>query len=226
MPIKSFGARTLLAPSMLKAMPTIALRLESFGGQGVGFGHCPSASVGQMHNCRGQLRYCGTSANHASAYLTRRHWLCVLHCSYLAFARKPVWLELQREGLASIRDSLFAPLSVQEARSILQGRQLGVASLRLLPKRIGMRPIVNLGRSSYMSFPAPRAPGAAQRRQRARRIHLSFRPVNFHLQSLHKARAPPECGIAMSHRCQHLMAAACPVYISATAEACGPDVPI
>ena len=96
-----------------------------------------------------------------------------------------------------------------EARSILQGRQLGVASLRLLPKRVGMRPIVNLGRASYMSFPAPRAPGSAQRRQRTRRIHLSFRPVNFHLQSLHKVRAPPLCGIG----CQLLKAGACPVHI-------------
>lgn len=51
-----------------------------------------------------------------------------------------MWLELQREGLARVRDALFAPLSVQEARSILQRRQLGVASLRLLPKRTGMLP--------------------------------------------------------------------------------------
>ncbi|BDA46320.1 probable telomerase reverse transcriptase [Coccomyxa sp. Obi] len=121
--------------------------------------------------------------------LLRAHFYCTESEAYrqqVFYYRKPVWLELQREGLASVRDSLFAPLSIPEARSILQGRQLGVASLRLLPKRIGMRPIVNLGRSSYMSFPAPRAPGTAWRRQRARRIHMSFRPVNFHLQSLHK----------------------------------------
>jgi hypothetical protein len=66
-----------------------------------------------------------------------------------------------------------------------------------------MRPIVNLGRSSHVSLPAapaPRAAAAAQQqpggaRQRARRprrprVRLSFRPVNFHLQNVHKARAP------------------------------------
>jgi hypothetical protein len=49
-----------------------------------------------------------------------------------------------------------------------------------------MRPIVNLGRSSHMSFPASKTPGGAWRQRRARRIHLNFRPVNFYLQSLHK----------------------------------------
>jgi hypothetical protein len=57
----------------------------------------------------------------------------------LACGRKPVWLELQRQGLAQVRASLFRPLSAAEARATLQGRQLGVAALRLLPKRTGAR---------------------------------------------------------------------------------------
>jgi hypothetical protein len=51
--------------------------------------------------------------------------------------RKPVWLRLQRAGLVRLRATLFSPLTVPEARRILQGRQLGIASLRLLPKRTG-----------------------------------------------------------------------------------------
>ncbi len=51
--------------------------------------------------------------------------------------RKPVWLELQTAGLAIVKGTLFSPLARSEARHILQARQLGVASLRLLPKRSG-----------------------------------------------------------------------------------------
>ena len=59
----------------------------------------------------------------------------------------------------------------------------------------GMRPIVNLGRASHVSLPAAPAhapaplPAGAARRRRPKRLRLSFRPVNFHLQNLHKVCA-------------------------------------
>ena len=48
-----------------------------------------------------------------------------------------MWLQLQRAGLAAVRDGLFRPMAPAEARATLQGRQLGIAALRLLPKRTG-----------------------------------------------------------------------------------------
>lgn len=55
----------------------------------------------------------------------------------------------------------------------------------------GMRPIVNMGRSSHMSFLAPRAPAGGRSHRRGQRIRLSFRPINFHLQSLHQVSILP-----------------------------------
>ena len=51
-------------------------------------------------------------------------------------------------------------------RPSLQARKLGVARLRLLPKRAGMRAILNLGCASTVRFPGARQPAGACARSR------------------------------------------------------------
>ena len=48
-----------------------------------------------------------------------------------------MWLELQRQAHAKLRADVYSPMSAAEAQSILQSRKLGIASLRLLPKKSG-----------------------------------------------------------------------------------------
>ena len=48
-----------------------------------------------------------------------------------------MWLELQRQALLKLRSEVYRPLPAVKARSILQSRRLGIASLRLLPKKSG-----------------------------------------------------------------------------------------
>ena len=55
-----------------------------------------------------------------------------------------------------------------------------------MPVHPGMRPIVNLGKASRLTFKA-----AVARRNRSLRVQhtvMSFRPVNFHLQRLHRVK--------------------------------------
>ena len=48
-----------------------------------------------------------------------------------------MWLELQRQAHAKLRAAVYNPVSAAEAQSILHSRTLGIASLRLLPKKSG-----------------------------------------------------------------------------------------
>ena len=51
--------------------------------------------------------------------------------------RKPVWAALAAEAVGALQGGQFTALSQREARAVLEGRRLGVARLRLLPKRTG-----------------------------------------------------------------------------------------
>lgn len=48
-----------------------------------------------------------------------------------------MWAALSKAATKDLQEKQFTALPQQEARSILQGRKLGVARLRLLPKRSG-----------------------------------------------------------------------------------------
>lgn len=53
--------------------------------------------------------------------------------------RKPVWLELQRQAHLKLQAHVYSPVSAAEAQNILKSRKIGVASLRLLPKKSGAK---------------------------------------------------------------------------------------
>ena len=164
-----------------------------------------------------------------------------------------MWLELQRQAHAQLRAVVYSPVSAAEAQTILQSRKLGIASLRLLPKKsgnpspqehrttctgsclrvgslqtaswlpqgwgssctffqspaaispwlrqccacpTGMRPIVNLGKASRITFRA--AGGRRSRVLPAQQTVMSFRPVNHHLQRLHRVTVTSELSPLLS----------------------------
>ncbi len=49
-----------------------------------------------------------------------------------------MWAEMTRGALAALGSALLTPVTAEAARRCLQARQLGIARLRLLPKRNGM----------------------------------------------------------------------------------------
>ncbi len=51
-----------------------------------------------------------------------------------------MWARLAQAAVRELEGSQFEPVPRQQAQAILQGRKLGVAKLRLLPKRTGGGP--------------------------------------------------------------------------------------
>jgi telomerase reverse transcriptase len=64
------------------------------------------------------------------------------------FYRRPLWEVLQRTALDELRRAQFQELGPEEVRALAERgrRTLGVGLLRLRPRVIGLRPIVNLSR--------------------------------------------------------------------------------
>ncbi|PSC73504.1 telomerase reverse transcriptase [Micractinium conductrix] len=125
------------------------------------------------------------------APLLRAHFYCTESEAYrqqVFYYRKPVWAALARDATEELQQRQFAPLAARQAQAILQARKLGVARLRLLPKRAGMRAILNLGCASTVRFPGARQPAGtgAKRGRRAPAVKLTFRPVNSLLQNVYQ----------------------------------------
>ena len=68
------------------------------------------------------------------------------HRNQLFYFRHDVWRKLAEPSLRSLKATNFDELEPSTARTILASKTLGLGQLRLLPKRKGMRPIVNLRR--------------------------------------------------------------------------------
>lgn len=58
--------------------------------------------------------------------------------------RKPVWAKLKNTAYEGLTGKMYTPLPATAAQACLQARSLGVAKLRLLPKKTG-QPRVELG---------------------------------------------------------------------------------
>ena len=74
--------------------------------------------------------------------------LCLLSLAL----RKPVWARLQATALDQLLLERYTPIPTATAKDMLLARQLGIAKIRLLPKRSGMRPITLLGCESVVTF--------------------------------------------------------------------------
>ena len=71
----------------------------------------------------------------------------------LQYYRKPVWSLFRCLSIQKlIQGKHFKTLSYAQARQNLKQQQMGLSTLRLLPKSTGMRPIAQLSRSQYFNF--------------------------------------------------------------------------
>ena len=64
------------------------------------------------------------------------HASSCISCTSL-FCRKPVWAKLKNAAYEGLTGKLYTPLPATAAQACLQSRSLGVAKLRLLPKKTG-----------------------------------------------------------------------------------------
>jgi telomerase reverse transcriptase len=69
-----------------------------------------------------------------------------VHRQRLFFYRHDVWRHIAEPSMASLKAKMFEEVGHDDARRILETRDLGFAQLRLLPKQATMRPIMNLRR--------------------------------------------------------------------------------
>ena len=138
--------------------------------------------------------------------LIRAHFFCTESESYrqqVFYYRKKVWHRLSSATLDGLSGTQFAPLPTRTAESILKSRKLGVAKIRLIPKRLGMRCIVNMGRRYRMVFKAPKV----RRRTSANNVDTEaaaatpqkiFSTINSQLVGIHtilkfEATRHPDC---------------------------------
>lgn len=68
------------------------------------------------------------------------------------YYRKPVWGKMVKEAYEETISKHFYPISDTHARAILSKRKIGVSKIRLLPKRTGLRLLVNMSRTSEVRF--------------------------------------------------------------------------
>jgi telomerase reverse transcriptase len=64
----------------------------------------------------------------------------------LFFFRHDVWRYVAEPTMAALKGKMFEEVSLTDANRILDSRQLGFSQVRLLPKGITARPIMNLGK--------------------------------------------------------------------------------
>lgn len=68
------------------------------------------------------------------------------HRNRLFFFRHDVWRRLTEPSLTALKLSMFEEMKPTQARHLLNARVLGFSQMRLLPKKSGFRPIMNLRR--------------------------------------------------------------------------------
>jgi telomerase reverse transcriptase len=69
-----------------------------------------------------------------------------VHRNRLFYFRHDVWRMLTEPSLSSLKLSMFDEMPTERANKLLSQRPLGFSLIRLLPKRVGVRPITNLKR--------------------------------------------------------------------------------
>lgn len=68
----------------------------------------------------------------------------------LFFFRHDVWRHVAEPSMAALKHKMFEEVTLEEAARILDSRQLGFSQVRLLPKGISVRPIMNLRKKMIM----------------------------------------------------------------------------
>ena len=82
--------------------------------------------------------------------------------NHIYYYRKPVWAALRRQNIADLGKSLYRKVSSVEAYKLLgsgSGRRLGFSTIRFVPKKKGLRPLLNLSKRSKAIVKAPKRLG-------------------------------------------------------------------
>jgi telomerase reverse transcriptase len=113
---------------------------------------------------------------------------------HVFYYRKPVWSVLSGKAAKELRQGEFTAMSDTEAYNILSERKLGVSKLKMLPKKRGLRFIINLSRSSGPVFKIKRRIGGgggadggttSTAKTRKEKVRLSFKAVNTFLKNIY-----------------------------------------
>ena len=81
------------------------------------------------------------------------------HRNQLFYFRHDVWKSLSEPALNSLKLEMFEECSTSELGNAMARRTLGVSKVRLLPKEVGMRPVINLRRRVQRQKNGPQALG-------------------------------------------------------------------
>lgn len=66
------------------------------------------------------------------------------------FFRHDIWRHVAEPAMATLKAKMFEEVKLDDARRILDSRRLGFSQVRLLPKGLAMRPIMNLRRRTLV----------------------------------------------------------------------------
>jgi len=121
--------------------------------------------------------------------LIRAHFYCTESEAYrqeVFYYRKPVWTKLVNASFKSVFYKHFVPIPARHVQKILEERKLGVSRLRILPKRNGVRFLVNMSKKSEVRF---KVRGLTRSQKNARRKIfrkvLRFPAINILLKNVH-----------------------------------------
>jgi telomerase reverse transcriptase len=114
---------------------------------------------------------------------------------HVFYYRKPVWSVLSGKAAKELRQGEFTAMSDTEAYNILSKRKLGVSKLKMLPKKRGLRFIINLSRPSAPVFKIKRRIGGgggggadgttSTAKTRKEKVRLIFKAVNTFLKNIY-----------------------------------------
>eukprot|EP00890_Picochlorum_soloecismus_P001725 jgi/Picsp_1/2553/NSC_00784-R1_telomerase reverse transcriptase len=121
--------------------------------------------------------------------LIRAHFYCTESEAYrqeVFYYRKPVWTKLVNASFKSVFYKHFVPIPAGHVQKILEERKLGVSRLRILPKKNGVRFLVNMSKKSEVRFKF-RGMKRSQKnaRQKIFRKVLRFPAINILLKNVH-----------------------------------------
>ncbi|VUC33904.1 unnamed protein product [Clonostachys rosea] len=110
-----------------------------------------------------------------------------IHRNRLFYFRHDVWRRITEPAMAKLKENMFEPLRLVDATRILDSRRLGFSQLRLLPKTLDLRPIMNLGK---------KMPGKGRSKTFGASINWELKPIH-HMLNAEKAMNASKLGSSM-----------------------------
>ena len=121
----------------------------------------------------------------------RAHFYCTENESYrqqVFYYRKKVWAAIVEKAFHETLSSTFGPAKTKVVKARLANRKIGVSRIRMLPKRTGIRFLVNMKKRSDATFPRKKVRRAAGANKTFEpRTRLSFPSINLTLKHAHTA---------------------------------------